>query len=91
MADYHDQILCCLWSAEKLKIWRRSVWEDVKKKPMVMYTILGVHTIITGQKSSILSKQKVTHQKFEHVSFVWQIIYGTFFNLWFKKDEDASE
>ena len=58
---------------------------------MVMYTILGVHTIITGQKSSILSKQKVTHQKFEHVSSVWQIIYGTFFNLWFKKDEDASE
>ena len=56
-----------------------------------MYTILGVHIIITGQKSSILSKQKVTHQKFEHVSSVWQIIYGTFFNLWFKKDEDASE
>ena len=43
-----------------------------------MYTILGVHTIITGQKNSILFKQKVTHQKFEHVSFVWQIIYGTF-------------
>lgn len=37
---------------------------------MVMYTILGVHTIITGQKSSILSKQKVTHKKFERVSFV---------------------
>ena len=36
---------------------------------MVMYTILGVHTIITGQKNSILFKQKVTHQKFEHVSF----------------------
>ena len=41
-----------------------------KKNPMVMYTILGVHTIITGQKNSILFKEKMTHQKFEHVSFV---------------------
>ena len=51
-----------------------------------MYILLS-----QAKKSSILSKQKVTHQKFERVSFVWQIIYGTFFNLWFKKDEDASE
>ena len=54
--------------------------------PYLVYILLS-----QAKKSSILSKQKVTHQKFERVSFVWQIIYGTFFNLWFKKDEDASE
>lgn len=46
MADYPDQILCCLWSAEKLKIWRRSVWEDVKKIqwlgiPYLVYILLS--------------------------------------------------
>ena len=54
--------------------------------PYLVYILLS-----QAKKSSILSKQKVTHKKFERVSFVWQIIYGTFFNLWFKKDEDASE